>query len=196
MSYDVTHTPGQRPEHIRLLAMDHTRADESWFVLTGHTMMVRDIGRPELVDEPATGARILFVSLQWLNGLSDHSKVLSRACAGSVCGRRPSGKSSPPLELSGDTTRLYPSIWQDEFRVRIAGQITTTARSSGTAGPEPRASYWRSSVSGDSRCSQYNSSQTNRHRVRATRKPSALPAAGIDRFVPRGMIGSNSRRCR
>src|SRR5499433_2398470 len=57
---DVMHTPGHTPEHICLLVSDRTRADEPWFVQTGHTLMVGDVGRTELVDEPANGALTLF----------------------------------------------------------------------------------------------------------------------------------------
>src|SRR5258708_4731308 len=44
----VWHTPGHTPEHISLLVTDRTRADEVWFALTGHTLMVGDLGRTEL----------------------------------------------------------------------------------------------------------------------------------------------------
>ena len=37
--------------------------DEPWFVLTGHTLMVGDVGRTELAADAAAGARILFASL-------------------------------------------------------------------------------------------------------------------------------------
>src|SRR6187455_738527 len=41
----IVHTPGHTPEHISVLVTDHTRAEEPWFVLTGHTLMVGDVGR-------------------------------------------------------------------------------------------------------------------------------------------------------
>jgi hydroxyacylglutathione hydrolase len=44
----VLHTPGHTPEHISLLVTDRTRGAEPWFVLTGHTLMVGDMGRTEL----------------------------------------------------------------------------------------------------------------------------------------------------
>src|SRR5580700_9292645 len=94
---DVLHTPGHTPEHVCLVVTDRTRADEPWFVVTGHTLMVGDVGRTELVDDTANGALTLFLSLQQLKGLPDHIEVLPGAYAGSVCGRRLSGKPSSTI---------------------------------------------------------------------------------------------------
>ena len=89
---DVMHTPGHTPEHVCLLVTDRTRADEPWFALTGHTLMAGDVGRTELASDAAAGARILFQSLARLRALPDHIEMLPGAYAGSVCGRRLSGK--------------------------------------------------------------------------------------------------------
>ena len=59
----VMHTPGHTPEHISLLVTDRTRAPEPWFVLTGHTLMVGDVGRTELASSAEDGARALFASV-------------------------------------------------------------------------------------------------------------------------------------
>lgn len=88
----VLHTPGHTPEHLCLLVADRTRADEPWFVLTGHTLMVGDLGRTELASSAEQGARDLFHSIQRLKTLPDYVEVLPGAYAGSVCGRRLSGK--------------------------------------------------------------------------------------------------------
>ncbi|MFA6141071.1 MAG: MBL fold metallo-hydrolase [Hyphomicrobium sp.] len=88
----VLHTPGHTPEHISLLVSDHTRAEEPWFVLTGHTLMVGDLGRTELAVSAEQGARDLFQSVRRLKELPDHIEVLPGAYSGSVCGRRLSGK--------------------------------------------------------------------------------------------------------
>ena len=89
---DVLHTPGHTPEHVSLVVTDRTRADEPWFVLTGHTLMVGDVGCTELAEDAASGARTLFGSLQRLKALPDYIEVLPGAYSGSVCGRRLSGK--------------------------------------------------------------------------------------------------------
>lgn len=88
----VLHTPGHTPEHISLVVTDHTRSEEPWFVLTGHTLMVGDLGRTELATSAEEGARNLFASVQRLKRLPDHLEVLPGAYSGSVCGRNLSGK--------------------------------------------------------------------------------------------------------
>ena len=88
----VLHTPGHTPEHISLVVTDHTRSDDPWFVLTGHTLMVGDLGRTELATNAEEGARNLFASAQRLKALPDHLEVLPGAYSGSVCGRSLSGK--------------------------------------------------------------------------------------------------------
>jgi glyoxylase-like metal-dependent hydrolase (beta-lactamase superfamily II) len=79
------------------LVTDHTRAEEPWFVLTGHTLMVGDVGRTELATSADEGARVLFGSLARLRALPDHIEVLPGAFAGSVCGRRLSGNPSSTI---------------------------------------------------------------------------------------------------
>src|SRR5579863_8344613 len=89
---EVLHTPGHTPEHISLVVTDHTRSEEPWFVLTGHTLMVGDLGRTELATSAEEGARSLFASVQRLKALPDYLEVLPGAYSGSMCGRSLSGK--------------------------------------------------------------------------------------------------------
>ena len=75
VSATVWHTPGHTPEHICILVTDRTRADEPWFVLTGHTLMVGDLGRTELAVSAEEGARQLVRSARRLKG-----RTMSRSC--------------------------------------------------------------------------------------------------------------------
>jgi glyoxylase-like metal-dependent hydrolase (beta-lactamase superfamily II) len=107
----VMHTPGHTPEHISLLVTDRTRGEEPWFVLTGHTLMVGDVGRTELATTAEQGARVLYRSLQRLKALPDRVEVLPGAFAGSVCGRRLSGK---PCSTIGFERRYNAAFGIDE----------------------------------------------------------------------------------
>lgn len=99
----IMHTPGHTPEHISLLVTDRTRAEEPWFALTGHTLMVGDLGRTELATSAEEGARALFGSVRKLKALPDYLEVLPGAYAGSVCGRSLSGK---PISTIGFEKRF------------------------------------------------------------------------------------------
>jgi hydroxyacylglutathione hydrolase len=93
----VLHTPGHTPEHIALVVTDKTRGPEPWFLLSGHTLMVGDLGRTELASSAEDGARALFQSVQKLKRLPDYLEVLPGAFSGSVCGRSLSGKPSSTI---------------------------------------------------------------------------------------------------
>ena len=88
---EVLHVPGHTPEHIAILVTDHTRGADPWLVLTGHTLMVGDMGRTELATSAEEGARALFASAERLRALPDYVSVLPGAFSGSVCGRGLSG---------------------------------------------------------------------------------------------------------
>jgi hydroxyacylglutathione hydrolase len=91
----VLHTPGHTPESMSLLITDRTRADEPWMVLTGDTLFVGDVGRPDFGGEDA--GRQLYSSLQRLLALPDHVEVYPAHIAGSPCGRAMSAKPSSTI---------------------------------------------------------------------------------------------------
>jgi hydroxyacylglutathione hydrolase len=111
----ILHTPGHTPEHISLLVTDRTRADEPWFVLTGHTLMVGDLGRTELATSASEGARALFRSVEKLKALPDHLEVLPGAYSGSVCGRSLSGKPTSTIGFEKRFNRAFRIGDEDEF---------------------------------------------------------------------------------
>jgi glyoxylase-like metal-dependent hydrolase (beta-lactamase superfamily II) len=111
----VLHTPGHTPEHISLLVTDKTRGLEPWFVLSGHTLMVGDLGRTELASSAEEGARALFESVQKLKALPDYLEVLPGAFAGSVCGRSLSGKPTSTIGFERTCNRAFQAQDRDEF---------------------------------------------------------------------------------
>lgn len=112
---EVLHVPGHTPEHIALLGTDRTRGAEPWFVLTGHTLMVGDMGRTELASSPEAGARALFRSAERLRALPDHLEILPGAFAGSVCGRGLSGKATSTIGFERCFNRAFKLAREDEF---------------------------------------------------------------------------------
>ena len=110
----VLHTPGHTPEHISLLVTDQTRGPDPWFLLTGHTLMVGDVGRTELASQPETGARQLFASIQRLKEFPDYLEILPGAYAGSVCGRALSGKAVSTIGFERRFNRAFqiPAVEQ------------------------------------------------------------------------------------
>jgi len=115
VTLEVVHTPGHTPEHISLLVTDRTRAPEPWFALTGHTLMVGDVGRTELAATLEDGARTLFRSLKRFKGLPDHVEVLPGAFSGSVCGRRLSGKPSSTIGFERRHNAAFGIEDEDDF---------------------------------------------------------------------------------
>ncbi len=67
-------------------------------LLTGHTLMVGDLGRTELASSAEEGARHLYASVEKLRALADHLVILPGAYSGSVCGR---GLSGNPVSTLG-----------------------------------------------------------------------------------------------
>jgi hydroxyacylglutathione hydrolase len=111
----VLHTPGHTPEHICLLVSDATRSDEPWFVLTGHTLMVGDVGRTELAASAEEGARSMFASVRRLKSLPDYVEVLPGAFSGSICGRRLSGKPSSTIGFERRHNSAFRMDDESEF---------------------------------------------------------------------------------
>jgi hydroxyacylglutathione hydrolase len=134
VSVQVLHTPGHTPEHVSLLVTDRTRSPEPWFVLTGHTLMVGDVGRTELATAADEGARTLFHSLQALKALPDHVEVLPGAFSGSVCGRRLSGKTTSTIGFERRHNEAF-AIDDEAAFVRFMQQDVPV--------PPPRAAEFR-----------------------------------------------------
>jgi glyoxylase-like metal-dependent hydrolase (beta-lactamase superfamily II)/rhodanese-related sulfurtransferase len=81
------HTPGHRPEHTAFALIDGSRGDEPWAVLTGDSLFVGDVARPDLAIEREEGAREIFQSLhERLLTLAPETEIWPGHLGGSLCG--------------------------------------------------------------------------------------------------------------
>ncbi|HXV34411.1 MAG TPA: rhodanese-like domain-containing protein [Gaiellaceae bacterium] len=79
-------TPGHRPEHTAYLVADETRGEEPWLVVTGDSLFVGDVARPDLAVDKEEGARGLYASVKRLLELGDFAEVWPGHIGGSLCG--------------------------------------------------------------------------------------------------------------
>ena len=108
VSIQVLHTPGHTPDSICLLVTDKRRGAQPWFVITGDTLFVGSIGRPDLAGHEREMAAQLYDSLHTkLLTLPNETEIFPGHQAGSVCGAGLSGKPSSTL---GFEKRWNPSL--------------------------------------------------------------------------------------
>jgi hydroxyacylglutathione hydrolase len=111
---DVLHTPGHTPDSVCLLVRDLRRGDEPWFVVTGDTLFVGAVGRPDLAGHEHEMAGVLYDSLHArLLSLPDEIEIFPGHQAGSACGVGLSGKPSSTL---GFEKRWNPGLAMDKAR--------------------------------------------------------------------------------
>ena len=104
----ILHTPGHTPDSICLLVSDLRRGEDPWFVLTGDTLFVGSVGRPDLGGEPETLAGQIFQSLrEKILSLPDEVEIYPGHTSGSVCG---SGISGKPSSTVGFEKRFNPFL--------------------------------------------------------------------------------------
>ena len=90
LKIEVLATPGHTPESISLLVTDEEKGEKPWAVLTGDTLFIGDVGRPDLspTHTPVQLAGMLYDSLRnKLLALPDSVMVYPAHGAGSLCGR-------------------------------------------------------------------------------------------------------------
>ena len=87
VSIEAIHTPGHRPEHTSFLLRDAERGGDPVAVLSGDSLFVGDVARPDLAVEPREGAAGIFRSLhERLLALTDEVEVWPGHLGGSLCG--------------------------------------------------------------------------------------------------------------
>jgi len=120
----VLHTPGHTMDSTCLAVSDNRRADQIWFVITGDTLFVGSVGRPDLAGREQEMAGKLFDSIHGkLLSLPNETEIFPGHQAGSVCGAGISGK---PSSTIGFEKRFNPTLRvtdKNEFIKLVTGDI-------------------------------------------------------------------------
>jgi glyoxylase-like metal-dependent hydrolase (beta-lactamase superfamily II) len=107
----VLHTPGHSPESVSLVVTDLKRGTDPWFVLTGDTMFVGAVGRPDLPGRARENASELFASIHnKLLTLPGDIEIYPGHFSGSLCGAGLSGKPSSTIAFEA---RWNPMLKMD-----------------------------------------------------------------------------------
>jgi hydroxyacylglutathione hydrolase len=123
------HTPGHRPEHTAFALTDSERASAPWAVLTGDSLFVGDVARPDLAVEPNRGAREIFHSLHdRLLTLPDTCEVWPGHLGGSLCG-------GPGMDLKISSTIGYEREHSELLEVPAEEEFVR--RATGALRPQP-----------------------------------------------------------
>jgi rhodanese-related sulfurtransferase len=120
----VLETPGHTPESICLLVTDREKSPSPWAVLTGDTLFIGDVGRPDLspTHTPQQLAGMLYDSLHHkLLKLADGVLVYPAHGAGSLCGRNMRADRSSTIGAE----RLTNYALQIKSREEFVQQLTT-----------------------------------------------------------------------
>ena len=123
------HTPGHRPEHTAFALVDGSRSSEPWAVLSGDTLFVGDVARPDLAVDKEEGARGIFRSLhEQLLPLPDMCEVWPGHLGGSMCG-------GPGMDLKISSTIGFERANQP--LLQLADEAEFVRRSTSKLGPQP-----------------------------------------------------------
>ena len=120
--FELWETPGHTPEGAVYVVHDGERGTEPVLSFTGDTLLVGDVGRPDLFPEQEFElAGQLFESLQRLKELPDHVEVYPAHGMGSLCGRALSSKRWSTIGME----RLYNQAFSTNDREAFIRSLLT-----------------------------------------------------------------------
>jgi glyoxylase-like metal-dependent hydrolase (beta-lactamase superfamily II)/rhodanese-related sulfurtransferase len=122
----VLETPGHTPESICLLVTDKEKSTVPWAVLTGDTLFIGDVGRPDLSPRhsPAQLAGLLYDSLHdKLFALPDGVLVYPAHGAGSLCGKNMRAERSSTIGIERLTNYALQIKSKDEFISQLTSNL-------------------------------------------------------------------------
>jgi glyoxylase-like metal-dependent hydrolase (beta-lactamase superfamily II)/rhodanese-related sulfurtransferase len=119
-------TPGHTLESISILVTDTERSPEPYAVLTGDTLFIGDVGRPDLAPNltPQQLAGMLYDSLQTkLLTLPDGVEVYPAHGAGSLCGRQMSSERSSTIGQQRTGNFALQAKSKEEFVLLLTAEL-------------------------------------------------------------------------
>ena len=123
------HTPGHRPEHTAFALADTDRGDEPWAILTGDSLFVGDIARPDLAIDKDDGAHAIFHSLHdRLLELPHDTEVWPAHLGGSLCG-------GPGMDMKVSSTIGFESRHNELLQIEDEDEFVR--ESTAALGPQP-----------------------------------------------------------
>jgi hydroxyacylglutathione hydrolase len=123
------HTPGHRPEHTAFALIDTRRGAEPWAVLSGDSLFVGDVARPDLAIEKSAGASQIFHSLHdKLLSLPEDCEVWPAHLGGSMCG-------GPGMDMKICSTIGFEQRHNPALSVLDEGEFVSAALAK--LGPQP-----------------------------------------------------------
>ncbi|MGE3287739.1 MAG: rhodanese-like domain-containing protein [Pseudonocardia sp.] len=118
----VLHTPGHTPESICLVIRTEP-GGAPWGVLTGDTLFIGDVGRPDLLGGAGWSAeelaRSLYGSTRRLLALPDETRVYPAHGAGSACGKNLSTETSSTIGEQRHSNYALAPMDEDAFVIAV-----------------------------------------------------------------------------
>jgi rhodanese-related sulfurtransferase/glyoxylase-like metal-dependent hydrolase (beta-lactamase superfamily II) len=135
VTLDILATPGHTPESICIVVSEHPGDAVPYGVLTGDTLFIGDVGRPDLLASAGCTAeelaRRLYHSLRdTLLSLPDATRVFPAHGAGSACGKQLSTATQSTIGEQRQSNYALAPMTEDEFVAAV------------TEGQPPRPGYF------------------------------------------------------
>jgi glyoxylase-like metal-dependent hydrolase (beta-lactamase superfamily II) len=126
-------TPGHTPESVSVLVIDNEASPEPAMVLTGDTLFIGDVGRPDLAGgqetTPAQMAGLLYDSLHGkLLKLRDEVQVFPAHGAGSLCGKNISKETSSTIGEQRRGNYALQPMPKDDFVRMVTADLPEVPR--------------------------------------------------------------------
>ncbi len=120
-------TPGHTPESISVVVVDREKSDAPVSVLTGDTLFIGDVGRPDLLGARMSAQELAGMMYDSLHGkllaLPDATAVYPAHGAGSLCGRNISSETSSTIGQQRQFNYALRPMPREEFVAMMTADL-------------------------------------------------------------------------